>query len=127
MTLTKGIITREEALKLCPEYVAFVEEHTLSDAILDPFMWNYDVTDKHGGATSGIKVGQQAITYHDGQFIRVKITSTQQAHHESDGPTVRVSNGEYSWRVDGDKFAYLLHSTKDLRTAIKTLPATLSV
>lgn len=127
MTLTKGIITREEALKLCPEYVAFVEEHTLSDAILDPFMWNYDVTDKHGGATSGIKVGQQAITYHAGQFIRVKITSTQQAHHESDGPTVRVSNGEYSWRVDGDKYAYLLHSTKDLRTAIKALPATLSV
>ena len=127
VTLTKGVITRAEALKLCPDYVAFVEEHTLSDAILDPFMWNYDVPDKHGAATSGIKVGQQAITCHAGQFVRVKVTSVQQAHHESDGPCVRVSNGEYSWRVDGDKYAYLLHSTAALRTAMKTLPASLSV
>ena len=128
ITLTKGVITRDEALKLCPDYVAFVEQHTLSDGILDPFMWNYDVTDKHGAATSGIKVGQQAITCHDGQYVRVKVTSIQQqAHHESDGPTVRVSNGEYSWRVDGDKYAYLLKSTQDLRLATKTLPADLSV
>ena len=127
VTLTKGVITRDEALKLCPDYVAFVEQHTLSDAILDPFMWNYEQTDKHGQATSGVKVGQQAITCHDGQYVRVKVTSIQQAHHESDGPTVRVSNGEYSWRVDGYKYAYLLHSLKDLRAATKTLPAALSV
>lgn len=125
VTLTKGVITRAEALKLCPDYVAFVEEHALSDAILNPFMWNYDVPDKHGAATSGIKVGQQAITCHAGQFVRVKITSAQHAHHESDGPCVRVSNGEYSWRVDGDSYAYLLHSIKDLRDATKGITTTI--
>ena len=119
----KNAITREEALKLCPAYVAFVEEHDLADTILDPFMWNYEKTDAHGGPTSGIKVGQQAITCHDGQFIRVRVTSVQNPRHESDGPKVRVSNGEYTWRVDGDKYAFLLHSTTNLRTATKGITA----
>ncbi len=98
----------------------------MGDAILDPFMWNHEKTDKHGYPTSGIKVGQSAITFTHGQFVRVKISSVKQAHHESDGPVVRVSNGEYSWRVDGDKYAYVLqkHSLKDLRAATKALTKT---
>lgn len=106
--LTKGVITRDEAVAICPDYVAFVENHDLSDAILDPFMWNYDKLDRHGYPTTGVKVGQQVITCMDGQFVRAKITSLKQPGHEGDGPVVRVSNGEYSWRVDGDKYAFII-------------------
>ena len=108
MQLTKNIITREEALKLAPDYVAFVEQHALSDAILNPFMWDYDKLDGHGYATHGVKVGQDALTYFDGQFVRVKITSTKQPGHDADGPVVRVGNGEYTWRVDGAKYAFII-------------------
>lgn len=106
--LTKGVITRDEAVAISPEYVAFVEQHTLADAILNPFMWDYDNLDAHGYARAGVKAGQQAITYMDGQFVRVKITSTKIPGHDADGPVVRVSNGEYSWRVDGDKYAFII-------------------
>lgn len=108
--LTKGVLTREEAIVICPDYVAFVEHYTLTDAILDPFMWNYNKLDKHGYPTTGVKVGQNVITYLDGQYLRATITSLNHPNHEDDGPVVRVSNGEYSWRVDGDKYAFIIPS-----------------
>lgn len=108
-TVLANTITRDEALKLCPDYVAFAEgDFDKTEAVINPFMWNYDKPDRHGNATAAIKVGQNAITFTEGQFVRVKITSVKQAGHDADGPVVRVSNGEYSWRVDGDKYAHIL-------------------
>lgn len=122
MKLTKNIITRAEALALCPDYVAFVEgDHDKWEAIGAPFMWDYDSTDRH--AAAGVKVGQSAITFFDGHYVRVKISSIREPHHGADGPVVRVSNGEASWRVDGDKYAYILHPTEALRKATKSVPS----
>lgn len=106
--LTKGVITRDEAVAMCPDYVSFVEKHADVEAIIEPFMWNYDKKDRHGYPTTGIKVGQAVITCWEGQFVRAKVTSLKQPGHEGDGPVVRVSNGEYSWRVDGDKYAFII-------------------
>ena len=92
MQLTKGIITRDEALKISADYVAWVEGD-YSKSLFDIF--------------NGIKRGQKAITLIDGQFIEVKITSVNHNDIRAiDGPIIRVGNGEYTWRVDGDKWAF---------------------
>lgn len=102
--LTKGLVTRDEALKISPAYVAFVEQHKFDDALLHPFYWDFENTDQWGYPTCGIKKGQQLLTYVDGQYVSVKVTSVVNPKHDADGPTVRVGNGEYTWRVDGDKY-----------------------
>jgi len=106
--LTKGIISREDAQKLCPAYVDFIENHTLDDIVLNPFMWNYEKTDTHGYPTHGLKKGQRMLTYFDGLYVTVKISSITNPNHDADGPAVRVTNGEYSWRIDGDKYGITL-------------------
>jgi len=96
MELTKGKISREQALVISKDYVEFVEgDFTKFSVVLDAF--------------SKLRRNQKAITYLRSlqQFFMVKITSV---NHNSfmavDGPIVRVGNGEYTWRVDGDKFAF---------------------
>jgi len=94
MKLMNGIISRDEALKVSPDYVAFVEG-------------NFDAFDKVDAAFTGLKKKQAVITYIDGQFVRANVTSiNNNTFRAVDGPVVRVSNGEYSWRVDGDRYAY---------------------
>lgn len=94
MQLTKGLITRDEALAISSDYVSFVEGNFES----------FDVVD---AAFGQLKRGQAAITYHDGKFFRVKVSSVDHKSYQAvDGPVVRVSNGEYSWRVDGDRYAF---------------------
>ena len=102
--ITKGILTREEVLKQAPAYVAFVEQHNFDSAIVDPFFWDYEHTDKHGYPTCQLKRGQAMITFVEDQYVSVKVSAVNQPHHDADGPSVRVTNGEYSWRVDGDKY-----------------------
>ena len=94
MKLTKGIISREKAVELVPVYVAFIEKKSYDrfDAIYEVF--------------NNLKRGQQVITYHDGQFVKAKVSSvSSNTPLAVDGPVVRVSNGEFSWRVDGDSYA----------------------
>lgn len=101
MTITQNIITREEALAVSRDYVAYAEG-------------NYDLWSKVNAQFQAAKRGQPALTAHkqaDGSliFIRVQISSVNHDDIRAvDGPVVRVSNGEYSWRVDGDKYAFLL-------------------
>ena len=96
MKLTKNIISRKEALKISTEYVAFVEntyEH-----------YNHVMT-----AFDKLKRGQKVLTRNDGKYILAKVTKVDGDCLEAtlgDGPVIRVSNGEYSWRVDGDQYAY---------------------
>jgi hypothetical protein len=96
MKLTKQLISREQALAVSPDYVAFVEG-------------DFDKFDAVNTAFEGLKRNQAVITYVDGQFVLVKVTSINSNDFRAiDGPIVRVSNGEYSWRVDGDRYAFPL-------------------
>lgn len=102
--LTKGLLTREEVIKQAPAYVAFVEQLTFDDAIVNPFFWDFEHVTRHGYPTCPMKRGQAMITFLDGQYVSVKVSAVVNPRHDADGPIVRVSNGEYSWRVDGDKY-----------------------
>ena len=98
MKLTKNIISRDEALKLAPDYVAYNEAKVGG---------NYDLFDKMIKAFESMKRGKACITFHDGQYFKCKVTEfNENDMRADDGPFVRVSNGEYSWRCDGDRYAY---------------------
>jgi hypothetical protein len=91
MKITKGLISRSEAEKISTDYVAFVEG-------------NFDLFEKVYAKFEKLKRGQAVITCHDGKFIRVKVSSISPGFEGE--PVVRVSNGEWSWRVDGDGYAF---------------------
>jgi hypothetical protein len=60
-----------------------------------------------------VRRGTKGITAHqDGArllYVRVTVSSVNSNCIEAeDGPVVRVGNGEYTWRVDGDKYLYPL-------------------
>lgn len=93
MKLTKGIVDRKVALELAPVYVDFAEG-------------NFDKWEQVDKKFGKLKIKDRAITYHDGKFILVKVSHIFIGFPGADGPVVQVSNGEYSWRVDGDKYAY---------------------
>jgi hypothetical protein len=119
LKFTKNVITREEALAICPAYVTFVDHKANCDAcgaVLDNFQ--------------NPRKGQEAFTAYTGPdnitiFMRVTVTSV---NHEApgaiDGPIVRVSNGEYTWRVDGNDYAWLL--PRDLPACRKAVDACLA-
>jgi hypothetical protein len=113
MRITKNIITRNEALAICPDYVTFVEgDFDKCSGIHDSFQTAHK--------------GQKGITAfcHGVLPVYVRVVVTSVNHNDPraiDGPLVRVTNGEASWRVDGDKYAYLFHSDAALRTAIKSV------
>jgi len=94
MKFTQGVIGRKEALKISKDYVAFAEgDHDSLDKVLESF-------DK-------LKKGQRVLAYSNGQFVLAKVSSINHNDFRAvDGPIVRVSNGEFSWRVDGNEYAY---------------------
>ena len=101
-TVSKGVISRDEAMRISPEYVRYVE-------LL------------YGGAGCGgglgalgemldtfakLRRGQDVLTYIDGKFVRARVTSVNHNDYRAvDGPIVRVGNGEFTWRVDGSGWA----------------------
>jgi len=94
MKLTKGIISREDALKISTNYVDFAEGGCWDnfDEVVEEF--------------ESLKQGQSVLTYTDGEFVLAVISSVIRDDIRAiDGPVVRVSNGEFSWRVDGNKYA----------------------
>lgn len=91
MKITKGIITRDEAIRISPEYVAFAEgDFNLFKHVFARF--------------EALKRGQQVITYHDKLFLRAKVSSIKPGFEGEN--VVRVTNGEWSWRVDGAGYAF---------------------
>jgi len=91
--ITKGIISRDEALKISQDYVAFVEG-------------DFDAWDKVYAVFGKLKRNQPVLTFTNGSFVKAKISSINHNDMRAiDGPIVRVSNGEFSWRVDGDRYA----------------------
>ena len=97
MKLTKNILPREIVLACAPDYVAFIEEKHGS----------YEAFDKIFDKFNAMKKGNTCISFHDGQYFKCKVTSVDDECMQAiDGPVIRISNGEYSWRCDGDKYAY---------------------
>ncbi len=96
MKLTKGLISREEAIKINSDYVALAADR------------DWDKSDSVDPVFALLKVGQKILTYYEGQFVVGKVTSVRpinSCYEAMDGPIIRVSNGEYSWRVDGSYLA----------------------
>jgi hypothetical protein len=96
MKLTKNVISRAEALKLAPDYVKFVDG-------------NYDAWGRVLTVFNTLKRGQKVLTFTDAgnAFVICKVTSMNSNDYRAvDGPVVRVGNGEFTWRVDGDRYAY---------------------
>jgi len=87
------VITREQALAISPAYVKFAEgDFAFWEQVFKKF--------------ATLKRGQEAITYIDGQYVKVKITSIKHDDiRAEDGPMVRVGDGKSTWRVDGDRYA----------------------
>ena len=99
MKLTKGIITKAEAKKISLDYVAFVNG-------------DFDAFGKIINQFDSLKRGQKVITFVNGKFIQAKVTKIDNNSIQAiDGPVVRVSNGEYSWRVDGDRYAFPINNS----------------
>ena len=100
MKITKNIISRDEALKISADYVTFVEGKIKGKRFFDNISTVLDICNK-------MKRGQKAITFIDGKFVEVKVTFVDHNDWRAiDGPIVRVGNGEYTWRVDGDHWAF---------------------
>lgn len=100
MKLTKGIVSRERALEISPVYVAFVEKD----------FSKYNEVDRVFGQ---LKRGQKVLTYDHAQevFVEAKVSSIKHDDIRAiDGPVVRVTNGECSWRVDGNGLAWPLET-----------------
>jgi len=88
-------ITRDEALKISPDYVAYVDgDYSKFSAIWEPF-------DK-------LKRGQKVLTHTpDRGFEIVTVTSVNRNDYRAiDGAVVRVGNDEFTWRVDGCDWAF---------------------
>jgi hypothetical protein len=95
MKLTKGIISRDEAFALSPDYVKYIEGDwdSLFKKVLPLF--------------EKLRQRQVVITFVEGVYVKCKVSSINYNTYQAvDGPVVRVGNGEYTWRVDGDRYAY---------------------
>jgi hypothetical protein len=94
MKLTKNLITKEEAINISKEYVDFVVNK------------NFNVFSEILKSFETLKKNQKVLTFTDGQFVLAKVSSINHNDIRAiDGPIVRVTNGEYSWRVDGCNYA----------------------
>ena len=98
MKLTKNTVTRAEALKLCPDYVAFVEaDFAKFQAVSTAF----ETVRKGTQGITAVGTRKQLV------FVRVVVTSVNHDDPRAlDGPVVRVGNDECTWRVDGDKYFF---------------------
>lgn len=105
MKLTKGVISKEEAAALAPVYVKYCDIMQ-SKGVFPPEF--YKLSEKVLEACNGLKRGQTAITCNDGIYVKVKVTSVTRSWKNEDGPVVRVGNGEWTWRVDGNEYAWPL-------------------
>jgi hypothetical protein len=93
--LTPQTISREEALNLSPEYVAFIENG-----------WEYNDFDKFLDEFNALKKGNKVVSYLDGNFVIGKVSLVDpRLLGLADSPTIRIASGNMSWRCDGDKFA----------------------
>ena len=105
MKPTIGKITREQALALNGDYVASTEPGNtdrfgvLMDKVVRPHFMH--------DSPKPIRKGQLVLAQDPEKsgFIVAKVSSVNsRAYGAEDGPIVRVTDGKYSWRVDGDTY-----------------------
>jgi hypothetical protein len=95
LRIKRNIINRQEAFKLAPDYVCMVEND-------EEITWDKFLSDFYS-----LKKGDAVITFIDGKYVRAKVSMVKgDCPQAVDGPVIRVDNGEQSWRVDGDQYAY---------------------
>jgi hypothetical protein len=95
MKLTKGVVSHTEAFNIAPDYVSYIDGDY--DIFFNSVMPKFDT----------LRVGHKVLTCHEGVYVLARVSSRNTIQNfEADGPIVRVSNGEYSWRVDGSAYAY---------------------
>jgi len=101
----KGVIDRAEAERISPEYVRFADGRDWDAA--GGRLRAFDALGAVLEAFAGLRRGQRVLTHHDGKFVIAKVTSVNSDDFRAvDGPIVRVGNGEFTWRVDGDRYAF---------------------
>lgn len=97
LRLTKGLITRGEAIKLSPDYVRYSETGEPFEKMFESF--------------NTLKRGDKVVTVESFlskplKFVLAKVSSVDRNSYQAeDGPVIRVTNGEFSWRVDGSGYA----------------------
>ncbi len=94
MKVTKNIIPTEDVERFAHDYFLYA-------AKLD-----FKALERIIPLFEKLKKNQIVVTFIDGVFVKAKITSMKNSWQSEDGPVVRVSNGEFSWRVDGNGYAY---------------------
>ena len=110
--LTKGVISREEAERISPEYARFA-----ADGDWRPGMYfrpaGSETQSQVGGeyaavtkACRGLRHWQRVVTHIDGQFVMARVASVRRRARAVDGLALSVSNGEAVWRVDGGRWAF---------------------
>ena len=103
MKLTKGVITKEEAAVLAPDYVKY-HDSLRGKGELPPEY--HKLSEKVWKACDGLKRGQEVVTCNDGTWVRARVTSSRHTWRSEDSNEVRVGNGEWTWRVDGNEYAW---------------------
>lgn len=109
MKITKGVISKDEARRLAPDYVKYRDIMGSKGEFPPEF---YKLSEKVLEVCNGLKRGQSAVTCDDGVYVKVKVTSVTRSWKNEDGPVVRVGNGEWTWRVDGCDYAWPLKKEK---------------
>ena len=104
MTKVGQKIPKEKVCKIAPDYITAFDYKNKNSS--EAF---FRVWDKF----NALKRGQLVITKakNNRGYIIAKVTSVKFDNWiEPEQPVLRVTDGEYSWRVDGDAFAYPLEN-----------------
>lgn len=93
-------IPKKVVKEIAPDYITAFD-YTNKD--------NYNAFNRVWDIFNNLKKGQLVITKGRGNkgYIVAKVSSVKfDSWVEPEQPHLRVTDGEYSWRVDGDAFAY---------------------
>jgi hypothetical protein len=100
-----GPISREEAIKLDESYVKFRELDSMSQD-------NWAAFDHVQNLQNELKKGQLVLTVDPKsidrkhpQYLICRVSMVKRNCIQAvDGPVIRVTDGQYSWRVDGNGY-----------------------
>jgi hypothetical protein len=100
-------IPKAQVRKLAPDYIAAFDYENKEVSIQESSAAFFRVWDKFNALKRRQLVMTKARTGRG--YVVAKVTSVKFENPvEPEQPILRVSDGEYSWRVDGDGFAYPL-------------------
>jgi predicted Mrr-cat superfamily restriction endonuclease len=104
-------ISKAKVREIAPDYITAFDYENKESTISESSAAFFRVWDKF----NALKRGQLVITKaRQGKgYIIAKVTSVKFDNWvEPEQPILRVTDGKYSWRVDGDGFAYPLKGKK---------------